>query len=59
MIQIYVDDRTEARLKKTAHETGRTVEELASSAVEEDALRAWRGKSGDPADTFFKEPVER
>ena len=50
LIQVVVDEKTEARLKKSADELSRTVEDLAESGVSEAALNAWRGREDDPAD---------
>ncbi len=49
LIQVYVDDATEKRLKKSAEELGRTVEDLAESGISEAALDAWRHRKDDPA----------
>ena len=48
-MQIYVTEETERRLFKLAAEMGRDVEDLASSAVEEAALEAFRNRPDDPA----------
>lgn len=48
-LEIHIDTAAEMRLQKFARETGRTVEELAESAVEEAALAAFRTRSDDPA----------
>lgn len=49
IIQVYVDEATEARLKKSAEELGRSIEDLAESGVSEAALNAWRQRKDDPA----------
>jgi predicted transcriptional regulator len=48
-ITIYVDPATEARLRQIADETGRGIEDLAESAVSEEALRHFRHRADDPA----------
>lgn len=40
ILQCYIDADTEARLKRSAAELGRTVEDLAESAIAEAALYA-------------------
>lgn len=42
IIQVYADDRTAARLQRSAARLGRTVEDLAECAVAEAALEADR-----------------
>jgi hypothetical protein len=39
MLSVYVDDATLARLARASEEMGRAVEDLATSAVAEEALR--------------------
>jgi hypothetical protein len=48
-MNIYIDEATERRLFKVASETGRDIEDLARSAVEEAALEHFRHRSDDPA----------
>ena len=48
ILGIYVDDPTLARLKRLSKNTGRSVEDLAESAVSEAALSAFRGSKNDP-----------
>lgn len=53
ILNIYIDDNTEKRLKKFAEETQRTVDDLAECAVAESALDIFRHRGDDPArDTF-------
>jgi predicted transcriptional regulator len=47
-ITIYLDNATEERLRLIADETGRRVEELAASAVSQEALRYFRSRHDDP-----------
>jgi hypothetical protein len=48
-INVYVDGPTYARLRQISDETGRSVEDLAESAVSEAALDAFRHRKDDPA----------
>lgn len=49
ILQIYVDDETQRRLEAVARESGRTVEDLAESAVAEAALDSERRRPSPPA----------
>lgn len=43
ILQVYIDEETEKRLRKAAEELQRPVEELAEAAVEEAALAYAKG----------------
>lgn len=45
ILQVYVTPLTLARLRASSEELGRSVEDLAESAVEEAALAAWRHRA--------------
>lgn len=49
VIQCYVDERTLAILTREAHDRGRTVEELAESAIAEAAIESGRPTTCSPA----------
>ena len=49
MLTIVLVPAAQARLEKVAKETGRKIEDLASSAVEEVALDYFRHRKDDPA----------
>ena len=49
MLTIVLVPAAQARLEKVAEETGRKIEDLASSAVEEAALDYFRRRKDDPA----------
>ena len=48
IISVYVDGKTEARLRKSAKELDRSIEDLAECCVSEGVLDAWRGRKDDP-----------
>lgn len=52
IIQVYADEKTEARLKLAAQEMGLSVEHLAENAVSEAALAAYRNRPDDPANAL-------
>lgn len=52
---IYPDKESVARLERAAADTGRTVEDLATSAVEEAAL-AWARQNGFPGEQADRGP---
>ena len=49
ILSVYVDEKTEARMKLYSQESGRSMEELADTAVSEAALDAFRHRRDDPA----------
>lgn len=49
VLSVFIDVATEKRLRKISAETGRPIDELAESAVEEEALNAFRDRHDDPA----------
>lgn len=49
LIQVYVDDDTEKRLRQIAKDAERSVEDFAECAVAEAALDIFRGQNDDPA----------
>ena len=48
ILSVYVDEADQRRLEAIALETGRSVEDLASAAVSEAALEAYRHRKDDP-----------
>ena len=48
-LTIYIEAATYMRLKQIEHETGRKVEDLASSVVDDAALMHFRYRKDDPA----------
>jgi len=48
IITAYIDEATAERLRLIAEETGRRCEDLAESAIAEEALRYFRARSDDP-----------
>lgn len=48
-LRLYMDDATAKRMELLAQETGRELTDLASAAVAEAALNAFRGRTDDPA----------
>jgi len=49
MLNIVLVPAAQVRLEKIAEETGRKIEDLASSAIEEEALAYFRYRKDDPA----------
>ena len=49
ILTVHIDDATEKRLRKFSADSGRTIEDLAESAISEAALDAFRGTRNDPA----------
>jgi hypothetical protein len=48
ILSVYLDGVTATRLRKTAEETGRSMEDLAECAVSESLLYSWRHRKDDP-----------
>jgi len=48
-ITIYLDDKTELRMKTLAKELDRDLRELCATAIEEAANDYYRGRENDPA----------
>jgi len=53
-ITVLLDDKTLARMRVIASETGRAMEELAEAAVSEAALEYFRHRKDDPATTHME-----
>lgn len=46
----FIDEKAMARMRVISAETGRSIEDLATTAVEEAALNYFRHRSDDPGD---------
>lgn len=49
LLSVYIDAATAARLAQVSSETGRSMEDLAESAISEAALASFRHRKDDPA----------